>query len=281
MAFKIPVVDRASTYPGRVTLTPVDGAENTFVMARADQPLVDGTPINKALLDNKAYTITEDVTVYVSKNGSTGGDGSKSYPFLTIQAALDALPKNLAGFTATIDIGAGTYEELVVCRGFLGGKLVIGTAGTAVVMRGLEIDACTYVEVNVPTFTAASKYGNALIDVKNGSTVFIPGNALLDGKTYNVAGIIANMGSVIYAAKYFTVTVNNTNSAAISASAGSKVALGIVAGTNNFLGLIATMGGTVTYETSTMDSLLGDNAQTGGSILTGGGIFNLAKASIE
>lgn len=42
--------DRVPLYPGRVTLTPVAGQENTFDMARADQPTQEGTPLNKATL---------------------------------------------------------------------------------------------------------------------------------------------------------------------------------------------------------------------------------------
>lgn len=42
--------DRVPLYPGRVTLTPVAGQENTFDMARADQPTQEGTPLNKSTL---------------------------------------------------------------------------------------------------------------------------------------------------------------------------------------------------------------------------------------
>ena len=42
--------DREPTYPGRVTLTPVYGLANTSDMERADQPLQEGTPLNKASL---------------------------------------------------------------------------------------------------------------------------------------------------------------------------------------------------------------------------------------
>lgn len=63
MAIKIPVVDRVPTYPGRVKLTPVAGQANTYDLVRADLPINEGTPINKALLDNKAYTLTKGVTV--------------------------------------------------------------------------------------------------------------------------------------------------------------------------------------------------------------------------
>ena len=40
--------DRVSTYPGRITLTPVTGESNTYDWARADDPSVVGTPLNKA-----------------------------------------------------------------------------------------------------------------------------------------------------------------------------------------------------------------------------------------
>lgn len=42
--------DRVPTYPGRVKLTPVAGQVNTFDMVRADQPVEEGTPLNKASL---------------------------------------------------------------------------------------------------------------------------------------------------------------------------------------------------------------------------------------
>lgn len=46
------IVDRVPLYPGRITLEPVEGYENTYDMVRADEPRVTGTPINKATLDS-------------------------------------------------------------------------------------------------------------------------------------------------------------------------------------------------------------------------------------
>jgi len=48
----IEVVDRVPTYPGRVVLLPVSGQANTYDLIRADEPIVEGTPINKALFDS-------------------------------------------------------------------------------------------------------------------------------------------------------------------------------------------------------------------------------------
>ena len=42
--------DRIPLYPGRVKLNPVTGQENTYDMVRADSPVQEGTPLNKASL---------------------------------------------------------------------------------------------------------------------------------------------------------------------------------------------------------------------------------------
>lgn len=46
------IVDRVPTYPGRIILTPVEGMPDTFTMARADEPTVEGTPLDKATFDS-------------------------------------------------------------------------------------------------------------------------------------------------------------------------------------------------------------------------------------
>lgn len=50
-------IDRVPMYPGRIKLVPVPGQENTFDMVRADEPLVEGTPVNKVLFDSLAHDI--------------------------------------------------------------------------------------------------------------------------------------------------------------------------------------------------------------------------------
>lgn len=282
MAFKIPVEDRVPTYAGRVKLTPVSGETNMYDMVRADMPITEGTPINKALFDNKAYTLTSDVTVYVSTSGSdTNGSGDLDAPFRTIQAAIDALPKNMDGYTATVNITAGTYDERVVCRGFIGGKLVVGITSQAVIIRGLEIDACSHVEVNVGTISWGGIAGDALLSVKNGSRVFIPNDLTLSGGDNNIGGIYAQRGSVVSAARYHTIVINNCLSVAAAATMCGVLTFAAVTGSGNFVGLSASMGGLITYETNTLGSDFGDNADTGGRIQTGGGVSALADASVE
>ena len=45
-------VDRVPTEPGRVKLTPVPGQENHYIMERADAPIVEGTPLDKATFNS-------------------------------------------------------------------------------------------------------------------------------------------------------------------------------------------------------------------------------------
>lgn len=44
--------DRVPNYPGRVQLTPVAGSSNLYTMKRADGPVEEGTPIDKAMYDS-------------------------------------------------------------------------------------------------------------------------------------------------------------------------------------------------------------------------------------
>lgn len=68
--------DRIPLYPGRVKLNPVTGQENTYDMVRADSPVQEGTPLNKASLlrDNTAAlygqsadAVPDDILAILSK----------------------------------------------------------------------------------------------------------------------------------------------------------------------------------------------------------------------
>lgn len=58
------MIDRVATYPGRVKLIPVAGETNVYDIERADSPIAEGTPLNKATLLSDAvaaaYKLTED-----------------------------------------------------------------------------------------------------------------------------------------------------------------------------------------------------------------------------
>lgn len=68
----IEVLDRVPTHPGRVKLIPVDGQANTYDMVRADEPIVEGTPINKLLFDSIVSVAEATLTV---DGWTMGADG--------------------------------------------------------------------------------------------------------------------------------------------------------------------------------------------------------------
>jgi hypothetical protein len=53
---EVTFADRVPTYPGRVVLTPVDGQANTFDMVRADDPIIEGTMLNKATFNSMIHS---------------------------------------------------------------------------------------------------------------------------------------------------------------------------------------------------------------------------------
>lgn len=78
-----------------------------------------------------------DVALYVSPTGSdTANVGSAaSSPFKTIKYALSTIPKDLGGFTATIYIADGTYDEIVDIRGFSGGTIDVRSLSSATALN--------------------------------------------------------------------------------------------------------------------------------------------------
>lgn len=271
MAIKTKVLDRVPTYPGRVTMTPVSGQENTFDMVRADSPVEEGTPLNKALLDQKAYTLTEDVTVYV--NGSTGndltGDGTSALPFATIQKAVDALPKWLDGFTATIDIAEGTYEGRVVLEGFQGGIVELGVAGRAVTVRGIQVISCATVRINVAEIVRAENVVGTLLAIRNRSDVVIGGRFVVDGMAAAISGIVAESNSTVSVADSALLIVRNCAYNAVYATGGARVALAGIAGANNGVGLRSDSGSVISFSSKSIEATTEHITTNGGRIYSG------------
>lgn len=275
MAIKIPVVDRVSTYPGRVVLTPVSGQTNTYDMERADVPVEEGTPVDKKLFDNKAYALTADATVYVATTGNdVTGDGTNTAPYATIQKAIDSLPKWLDGYTATIDIAEGTYEGRVLIAGFQGGKLVLGVAGRAVTVRGIQVKASSNVVINVAEIMRTASVTGTLLYVQDNSNVRIGGRLAVDGQGAAITGVMAENHSSISVVGEAILIVRNCGYNAVLATTGSRIALYGVAGAGSGTALRAEYGAVITY-TSRSISATTDNVTVGG-----GRIYTGAQSSI-
>lgn len=281
MAFKMQVEDRVPTYPGRVTLTPVSGEENTFDMKRADLPLVEGTPINKTLFDSKTDSLVEDVTVYVAANGNDiDGDGNSDAPFATIQKAIDALPKHLNGHKAEISIGFGVYPERIVVDGFTSGRLVIGKPGEVFTINGIDIVHSSLVETNIYQIESTITGSKGLFDVSGGSKVLINSNMIIDGVNQGATGmrVVDNSNVAVESGK--TLTVNNC-AGAINALKCSLVSVDKLAGSGNIFGMLAYRGSIVSYNTDTLEKMWSNDANQGGLVLTGQNSSDLSGATIE
>ena len=273
----IPVVDRVPTYPNRIKLTYSNGDTQYVTWERADEPTVEGTPLNKALFDSIAADIGlsgGDTDLYVSTAGSdTLNDGSASLPFASITKALSAVPKNLNGCDATIHISAGTYKEVVTLEGYYGGRVVLaGTAGsTAVTVNGivLEDSNCVSVESSI-TLTV----GTSGIIVGNNSCMDVAGNISVSGAGY---GVHADGHAQFFCAG--TLTVNNAKTAAVRAT-GGWVQLTTLAGSGNAIGVSAQRGGLVAYTTKSLTATTATQTAGGGRIFAGAQTGSIAAADL-
>lgn len=157
--------DRVPLYPGRVTLTPVAGQENTFDMARADQPTQEGTPLNKA-------TLLKDATA--AKFGKDTG----AVP----DEVLDVLSKSvLEGTYPVVDVYAGqnwekgtvpnvsgsVWQAIAVANNILFSFPISGT--TAV----MSTDGKTWTTLTIPTVSGGYNYGGRHRIVYAGDTYYL------------------------------------------------------------------------------------------------------------
>lgn len=281
MAFKVQVEDRLSTYPGRVTLTPVGGEENTFDLERADLPLVEGTPINKKLFDGKSDCLVEDVTVYVATTGSDlEGDGSADAPFLTIQTAIDALPKHLGGHTAEIYVDFGVYDERLSVVGFSGGRLKIGQPGNVFTIKGIEIVESSFVETNIYQIEDSITGSKGLFDVSGGSNVLINSDMTIDGINQSPTGMRAIDDSKVAVESGKILTINNC-AGAINALKCCLVSVDKLAGSGNVFGMLAYRGSIISYNEDTLEKAWSNDANQGGLVLTGKNSSDLSDATLD
>ncbi|WP_097005579.1 hypothetical protein [Lacrimispora amygdalina] len=96
----------------------------------------------------KIGTLRYDLTLYVATTGSDiTGDGTSENPFRTIQHAVDILPKDLGGHTATIIVANGVYFERLQVDSFHGGIIYIKsnaeTVSDEVTVSYVNINYCS------------------------------------------------------------------------------------------------------------------------------------------
>ena len=143
--------DREPTYPGRVTLTPVYGLANTYDMERADRPLQEGTPLNKA-------SLLKDSTAALL---GLGTDAVPDDAFVAL-----VLGQGVYGYRVRVQLADGTPVEGATVSGIqplTGSTLVTGADGTVL---GKSASAsvtigCTspYIDQKAPAAQTVTKTG--------------------------------------------------------------------------------------------------------------------------
>lgn len=146
--------DRVSEHPGRIKLTPVPGQENTFDMVRADEPVQEGTPLNRATL------LTDEVAAAIG--ALTGGDTPE-----TPSEALSLL-RGLIANGAKIETGSytgtGTYGSSNP------NSLTFGFKPIVVFVYGGYYFGCTGLQI-APFWHHSLSYGYSLTTNYNHDTV--------------------------------------------------------------------------------------------------------------
>ncbi len=264
----INVVDRVPTYPNRVKITKSDGSSELVTWERADAPTVEGTPINKALFDSIVADIgaTKNMTLYVSTAGSDVlGDGTSANPYATIQRAIGAVPRNLNGYTATINIAAGAYAENVGISTIHGGIVILsGEPEAAVEINSLQVVHGVDVQVTNISLTVSGMIGNNAIVVTNARLMcFSP--VATTGSAQN--GVYANQNAY---AQFTEFAASNVSFAAInSVNASRVVVVNVVANNNVVRGLHALFGGIIAYNTESIVANVKFSTLHGGRIYSG------------
>lgn len=271
----IQVVDRVPTYPNRIKITREDGSTELVTWERADEPTVEGTPINKALFDSIAADLGNGLsaskTVYVSNAGSDAlGDGTAANPYATITKAINSLPKNLNGFDTTINIAAGTYDENVSIFKTFGGVIILsGAAGASVQIRSLEVYHGSTVQISNINLSVAGMF--------NGNAIYVSNASLISSAPVSVTGSVTNgvyLSQGAYA-RFESLSIGGTTHAGIYALNTSQLYVLNVSGENNSgFGLRVVDGASVAYNVVTL------NAVTRYSTASGGRIYSGAQTSI-
>lgn len=266
----IKVVDRVPTYPNRIKITRVDGSTEYVTWERADEPTVEGTPINKELFDSiekdLGAGLSANKTIYVSGAGSDAlGDGSSANPYATVQKAVNSLPNNLNGFNATIHIAAGTYNEDVLIARTFGGNIVLsGESSANVNIRSLRVSYGSSVMIQNIVLSVTGGFNNNAIAVTTAELI-CTSKILVNGGVEN--GVYVNFNGYVY---MLELNVNNTTYAAINVTNRSSVYVGTVSGAaGEGMFFRSANGSALAFSAATVESPTVYAATAGGRIRSG------------
>lgn len=257
------------TYIGNDAQVDLSVASGVYVMH--DEYDEDMEAVNEALsqhgtdIENlKKKKLSAHTNYYVDAvNGNdTTGDGTQANPYKTIVKTLSVIPKDLGGFTATVYIAAGTYnEDVIEVINFDSGRInLYGTLSqTTLNGRFTNINCSATVEFKDIIVNCTSSHNAIHIDRVS--------KCMLNNVIVNSAGIgvLTAAMSIVYG---FSVTANNC-SEAIRAESGSKISLQEVHGSGNYAILRASNGGVITVNTHDISGEVAHVTESGGRIYMG------------
>lgn len=205
-------------------------------------------------------------TLYVRTDGNDSNDGltnSAAGAFLTIQAAIDSLPKRLDA-DVVVNVDAGTYAENITIEGFVGGGTldILGdtvTSTTRTVNR-FTITGCSNEQVYVRGFNCTTTTANAF---EVSGVVYL---VILSCKA--IGADATNSGVFAYASNVYTTTCEFSNKeVGIYASYMSNISVNTTSGSGNTYAFRALRGGTIgKYSSNTITGTTQDST-TGGLIV--------------
>ncbi|WP_077611982.1 hypothetical protein [Clostridium sp. Marseille-P2415] len=217
--------------------------------------------------------LESDTTYYVATTGSdVTGDGSAMAPYATITKALSVIPKDLGGFSATVDISEGIYTESIDIQNFLRGTIKISLSGDVTVQDLQIINSyviCT-TSGNVNTLTLAWIYLTAKANVYSSDLNFqihttgaftssdTPSIFIFDGSDFYIPGLI---------------TLDTHTGIAVEVQHHSKAYLGSAQGTGFDIGFGVYFGGICTCINNNLSA-------TKPIVATSGGMFIKSSGSV-
>ena len=222
--------------------------------------------VKKYIEDTKP--LDADMTVYVATTGSdTTGDGTSSKPYKTITYALSKIPKVLYGFTASIVIAEGSYDESLEITGY-SGDLQLLIQGDVTITKGVLLTnsevSCRSSDGNIRTLT--SKWFTVLERSRwdSRSTVDIVTTGIYSVGSHNVS-LYASVNCLLYMSGTVTMAGNTDIGAYIVSS--SQAHFGIIMGTGFNIGIFTAAGGKVSCSRNAIIASTEKGVVDNGSIL--------------
>lgn len=212
--------------------------------------------------------LNANVTYYVAATGSDiMGDGTETKPFKTIQRASDALPKDLGGYTATIIIANGVYDETVNVLSFQNGRLIIrsftpGVVSSSVKVNRIQIYFChCQVEINGIELTHSTS--GAAITSDTSIDIIIRAVKIVTPSSYNGIDVFSKLVRILDS------EISNRNIAVSFADTSGYVSY--CTGTGNTYSVVAHGASVCKVIGSEPGSTNGISYSQGGSIFYGNG----------